>query len=216
MATTSPLETIFDADRALRDAEAALLANPADSLPALLSDAVDEALALDDRKEGGMRLERLADLCAQVPGPAMADALLRILDDDDPAVRVAAGEALRDVGFERYVEVAHAVERALEAGGSGPALAEVPWILVEIGEPSALRLIRTLLGHEDPHVIASSIESLAELGESEAIEALAAFVDDDREVTLEDLEEETVATIGELALAAIEALGGGDDEEAEA
>ncbi|HJL28630.1 MAG TPA: hypothetical protein RMI62_06140, partial [Polyangiaceae bacterium LLY-WYZ-15_(1-7)] len=68
--STEHLETIFDADRRLREAEAALLQTPRKALATLLADAVDEAVALDDRAEAEMRLERLADLCAQVPGPA--------------------------------------------------------------------------------------------------------------------------------------------------
>ena len=53
-----------------------------------------------------MRLERLADLCAQVPGPEMTDALIDIMDYGKPPVRIAAGEALLDVAYEYYAEVA--------------------------------------------------------------------------------------------------------------
>ncbi|HJK93466.1 MAG TPA: hypothetical protein RMH26_22210, partial [Polyangiaceae bacterium LLY-WYZ-15_(1-7)] len=153
--STEHLETIFDADRRLREAEAALLQTPRKALATLLADAVDEAVALDDRAEAEMRLERLADLCAQVPGPAMADALIRILDDHEPRVRVAAGEALLDVAYDYYAEVARAIERSLDAGSQVRALAELPFLLVEVGEPSAGPLLRRFLAHPDAHVVAA-------------------------------------------------------------
>ena len=66
------LQRIFDADRALREAESVLLLKKGSpELIALLERETDTALRMDDRQEGTMRLERLADLCAQVPGPRM-------------------------------------------------------------------------------------------------------------------------------------------------
>src|SRR5688572_13173067 len=133
------LDAMFRADRSLREEETQLLASgEAAALETLLAEAVEEARGLRDRREGAMRLERLADLCAQVQGPRMVDALIDILDDEDPGVRVAAGEALLDVGYERYAEVARAIERALEKKRTGPAMSELPWLLAEVGEPSAL------------------------------------------------------------------------------
>jgi HEAT repeat protein len=206
------LETIFRADRDLREAETNLLSGDDKSIISALARAVDAAAKLDDRSEASMRLERLADLCAQVEGPEMADALLTILNDDDPAVRVAAGEALLDVGYDRYAEVARAVERWMTKGTEGPALGEIPWVLAEIGEPSALGLIKKFLKHPDVEVVASAIEALATLADPEAIEALGELVDDSREVTLFDGELESTATIGELAEDAIETLGGGETD----
>ena len=182
-----------------------------DALARELASAVEEARGLGDRKEAGLRLERLADLCAQVPGPKMADALLLILDDDDPQVRVAAGEALLDVGYERYAEVARAVERLLDSGKSGPALTEVPFVLAEIGEPSALPLLRRFVTHASPEVVASGVEAMAQLGDPEAIADLKKLLTDEREVSVEDLEDGG-ATIGELAEDAIAELGGDEDE----
>ncbi len=208
------LEAIFDADRRLQETERALFASTAAAeLPALLAAAVEEAAALSDRSEASMRLERLADLCAQVPGPRMADTLIAILGDDDPAVRVAAGEALLDVGYERYAEVAHAIERALDAPLHGLAMSELPWVLAEIGEPSALPLIKRFLAHADAETVAAAIEALAELGDPAAIPALEPLVDDERTVPVADLDDETTATIGELAEDAIDELApDGHDE----
>jgi len=208
MSLSDELQRIFDADRALRAAEKALLRKKsADELVSLLAVETKNALAMDDRQEGTMRLERLADLCAQVPGPAMADALIAILNDVEPRVRVAAGEALRDVGYERYAEVARAIERALDRGDTGPAMSELPWVLAEIAEPSALSLIRHFLDHLSADVVAAAIEALSQLGEPEAAEDLKRFIDDTRSVTIEDFEDETKTTLGELAQDALRELG---------
>jgi HEAT repeat protein len=208
MALADHLSRIFDADRAMREAENSLLKQKrSDELVTVLASAATEALSMDDRREATMRLERLADLCAQVPGPEMTDALIAILNDDEPRVRVAAGEALRDVGFERYAEVARGIERALDRGDAGPAMSELPWVLAEIAEPSALPLIRRFLAHSDANVVAAAIESLSQLQEPDAVTDLRAFLDDNRVVTIEDFEDETKTTLGELAQEALAELG---------
>lgn len=210
MGLKQSLKAIFEADRALHQAEDALFQDgETPELKTLLSDAVREANGLSDRGEAAIRLSRLADLCAQVTGPEMADALLMILNDEDPQVRVAAGEALRDVGFERYAEVARAVERfTKQVGDDGgqPALSEIPWILVEIGEPSAIKLIAPILANEDGEIVASAVEALADLGDPAAVPHLRTLVDDAREITLDDSDDEEPVPLGELVREAVEAL----------
>ncbi len=209
MAASEHLSALFDADRASRKAESALLGSSDEkALIALLGGAVDEALGLPDPSEAATRLERLADLCAQVPGPAMADALIRILGADDPAVRVTAGEAILDVGFDRYAEIARAIERTLDSGVTGPAMSELPFVLAEIGEPSALKLIRRFLAQEDAETVGAGIEALASLGDPSALEALEPLRGDERMVEVPEADEEGTVTLGELAEAAIEELGG--------
>jgi HEAT repeat protein len=214
---TSPadeLTAIFEAERALRDHEHALLSTrPAALVPALAA-AVAEAKALSDRKEAILRLERLADLCAQVEGPDMLDQLIAILDDEAPSVRVQAAEALVDVGFDRYAELARGIERALTRGAQANALAELPWVLCEIAEPSARPLITRFLGHEDVEVVASAVEALAELGDAAAIKDLEPLLKDDRAVALGDEEDddaELEATIADLVRETIEQLSGAED-----
>ncbi|MBW1831758.1 MAG: hypothetical protein JRJ10_08685, partial [Deltaproteobacteria bacterium] len=69
MSLPDELQRIFDADRVLQEAESVLLRNKSlDELIALLGRETESALQMEDRKERTMRLERLADLCAQVPG----------------------------------------------------------------------------------------------------------------------------------------------------
>jgi HEAT repeat protein len=170
MSLSDDLYRIFDADRTMRRAEAALLrTRSSDELVALLAHETKEALSMEDRREATMRLERLADLCAQVHGPA--------------------------------------IERALDRGDDGLAMSELPWILAEIAEPSALPLIRRFLDHPNADVVAAAIEALSQLQEPEAAQDLLRFVGDKRVVTIEDFEDETKTTIGELAEEALEALG---------
>lgn len=208
MSLSDELQRIFDADRTLRAAESSLLSDKhSDALVALLERETQAALGLGDRREATMRLERLADLCAQVPGPRMTDALIAILADDEPRVRVAAGEALRDLGYERYAEVARGIERALDRGEADLAMSELPWVLAEIAEPSALGLIRRFLDHPSPDVVAAGIEALAQLQDPDAVVDLQRFVEDERIVTIDDFEEETKTTLGELAKDALAMLG---------
>jgi len=208
MSLSDELRRIFEADRAMRTAETALLRKrSSEKLIELLESETEQALRMDDRDEATMRLERLADLCAQVPGPRMTDAVIAILNDTEPRVRVAAGEALRDLGFERYAEVARGIERALESDSRGPAMSELPWVLAEIAEPSALALIRRFLEHRDPDVAAAAIEAIAQLQDPEAMKDLERFTGDPRQVTLEDFEDEEKTTIGELARDALAMLG---------
>jgi len=212
------LEAIFRAERELREAEARLLdTRDKNILANLLARATTDALQLNDREEASMRLGRLADLCAQVPGPQMVDTLIAILDDDDETVRVTAGEALLDVGYDRYAEVARGIERVLERKHTGVSMTELPWILAEIGEPSALALIKKFLASDDGEICASALEALVSLGDPAGADALDGLVDDAREVTVDDSDDDDGdgirTTIGQLAREAIEELRGRDAED---
>lgn len=208
MSLSDHLTTIFDADRRARDAEAALLAEGApDELADLLEEATREAAALRDEDEAELRLVRLADLCAQVPGPKMADALITILDHPSPRVRVEAGEALRDVAYERFKEVALAVERALARQHGGLSMQELPFVLTEIRDPDPVPLIAKFLKHPDGDVVGAAIEALVDLGDPSAAPHIAPLVGDRREAVLEELDDAPVS-IGELAAEALAELGG--------
>jgi HEAT repeat protein len=207
MSAKQLLEALFEADRKLREAEATLLDQAeGEELARAIERAAEQAFGLGETAEAHARLARLADLCAQAQGPRTADTLLGILNHPAPEVRVAAGEALRDFAYDRYAEVARAIERAIARALPGPALQEVPWILAEIGEPSAAPLIARCLSHPDVEVVASAIEALAELGEESTAALLAPFANDTRVVQLEEGEAGYSTTIGELASEAIAEL----------
>ena len=141
-----------------------------------------------------------------VPGPKMADALIRILDHGEPSVRAEAGEALLDVAFERFKEVARAVERALDRDHRGVAMQELPFVLTEVRDPDPIPLVARFLAHPDAAVVAAAIEAMAAYGDPGAAQFLEPLLDDEREATLEDVDEGPTA-IGELAAAALEELG---------
>lgn len=207
MSLADHLRTIFEADRRAREAESALLAEgEPDALAALLDAATSEALALEDEEEAELRLVRLADLCAQVPGPKMADALVAILDHPSPRARLEAGEALRDVAYERFKEVARAVERALARGHGGLAMQELPFVLAEVRDPDPVPLIARFLKHPDGNVVGAAIEALVDYGDPSAAPHIAPLVGDGREALLEELDEAPVS-VGELAEEALAELG---------
>ncbi len=206
MSAPDALARIFEADRQARAAEEDLLGEPSDDVAPLLAAAVEESLALDDDDESELRLRRLSDLCAQVPGPKMADALIRILDHHEPSVRAEAGEALLDVAYERFKEVAKAVERVLDRGHLGVAMQELPFVLTEIRDPDPIPLVARFLAHPEPAVVAAAIEAMAAYGDPSAAKHLEPLLDDEREATLEDVDEGPTQ-IGELAAAALEELG---------
>ncbi len=201
------LHRIFDADRALRAAEDALLESAEEAaLADLLSAAVDEAFAeVADEQE--LRLMRLADLCAQVQSPGTVAALIRILDHDEPAVRNEAGECLLDVAYERFKEVATAVEELLDRGHEGLAMEELPFILTEVRDPDPIPLVARFLAQPRAEIVAAAIEALAAYGDPSAIRHLEKLAKDTREVAMPEVEDET-ATIADLAADAIAELEG--------
>ncbi len=205
MSAAKYLSDLFEADRTLRDAEQELLKGDERELSELLTAAVTDAKAESDEEEKTMRLQRLADLCAQVPGPEMTDALIAILDEELPSVRVAAADALVDVAYERYAEVARGVERALERD-EGTALGELPWVLTEVADPTAIKLIGRFLKLKDGTIVASAVEALATFGDPAAVELLEPLTHDERTVELDEFDGEVSATLGELTEEAIDLI----------
>lgn len=200
------LERIFDADRQADAAEVELLQQDSASLVTLLREATHAALALDNPSDRIRRLRRLADLSAQVPSGEMVDNLITILDSDDAITRLHAGEALLDVAYERYADFARSIKRLLERAHQGPCMSELPFMVAEIGEPSAVALISGFLSLEDPEAVASAIEALAVVGDPAARPHLEPLLNDQRTVVLHDEQDEPMVRVAELAKEAIEAL----------
>jgi len=217
MSLDAHLAALFAADREADAAEQAFLgAGDNDERAAAAIAATDDAL----RAEGPLhrlRLTRLADLLAQIPGQATADKLVDVLDSPDPLVQDVGGRALVERAYARYAEVAKAVDTALDAKRSGRAMEVLPFVLAEVGEPSAVGFLRRFLAHQEPDVIASAIEASAELGDPEIVADLEKLVGDRREVTLDEAgdEDALTTTLGALAEETIEELElgfeGGED-----
>ena len=183
------LNALFEAERTARAHHAALRGEGDEKLIPELRAATAAALALDDESEATIRLVRLALLLGDLEGDPVVDLLIDILGGVSPEARIAAGEALEGLAFDRFKEVALGIERALARLPRGnPALSELPFLLAEVGEPGCAKLLGRFLQNEDAEVVASAIEAMAELGDPAAIPMLAKLERDGRQVQLEDEE----------------------------
>jgi HEAT repeat protein len=195
------LTRLLKADRALREAHSAVL--DVDDKRALLraiEQEVTRAFTDRDSEEGGARLMCLADLLVDVTGPEAARLLVRILGHEEPAVRVAAGEGLVELLYDRYAEVARMLEAAVDKGTDVVALSEIPFILAEVGEPGGVKIVSKLLKHADADVVGAAIEGLAAMGDPSVIKLLEPLRNDKRRVTVEDEAEGLgEVTVGDLA-----------------
>ena len=183
------LKALFDSERAVREAHDELVsAEPSRLLP-ILENATREALDLDelDEDESSLRLVRVAAVLGEMPGGRAVDLLVDILGCDEPEARHAAGEALAALAWDRFKEVALGVERALERLPDGnPALSELPYLLAELPEPGAMKLLTRFLAHRDADAVAAAVEALAETGDPAALPLLDPLAADPRKVQLED------------------------------
>lgn len=207
MEIEAALDQVFKADAALRAAEAQLLGTrDKAALEKALARRVDQERTRKGDDASG-NLVRLADLCAQSVSTVTMDALVRILDHDDAQVRVSAGEALLEIGIDRFKDVRSAVERALVNNALGNALEELPFVLAELGDPPSVALVARFLELPQASAVAAAIEALAAMGDPAAIPHLRKLAQDARDVTIE---EEGVGelrmTLGELCQDAIAEL----------
>jgi hypothetical protein len=195
------IEELYAAERSVRDLHARIGAlKPADQVAALAV-ATAEALKVEDEDESSVQLVRLAELLGDLEGPKAADLLIDILGTDSLEARRAAGEALEDVAFDRFKELALAVERALERLPNGhAALTELPFLLSEVPEPGVRRLLGRFLAHRDAEAVAATIEAIVDHGDVGAADLLLPLEKDARQVDMEDEGgDEGRVTIGELA-----------------
>jgi len=194
------LEQLYSARRAALEAEAAVLdADREEDLVPILSEALDAARAHPTRHEASFRLQVLADLLSRVAHPGAVTLLLDILNDPDDSVRAAAAAATSAAARSRYEQVVQAVRDSLETGFEGPALLELPSLLLDGAgpdDPVAFDLIVQLLESDDPDVAAEAACVLAELGVAGVRELLESLQDDDR--PLSDAVDGP-ATVGALA-----------------
>ncbi len=201
------LNALFEAERTARSLHANLRGEGDAKLVPELRAATKAALELDDEAEASVRLVRLALLLGDLEGDAVVDLLVDILGGVSPEARIAAGEALEGLAFDRFKEVALGIERALTRLPKGnPALSELPFLLAEVGEPGCAKLLGRFLQNEDAEVVASAIEAIAELGDPASIPMLAKLERDGRQVQLDDEEGGERVSIADLAHEAREIL----------
>jgi HEAT repeat protein len=201
------INALFEAERSARALHAELRGEGDTKLIPELRAATAAALALDDEAEATIRLVRLALLLGDLEGDAVVDLLIDILGGISPEGRIAAGEGLEGLAFDRFKEVALGIERALGRLPKGnPALTELPFLLAEVGEPGCGKLLGRFLQNEDAEVVASAIEAMAELGDPATIPMLAKLERDGRQVQLDDEEGGERVSIADLAHEAREIL----------
>lgn len=207
MSIAETLQALFDAERKSRELHASLRSEGDSALVPELVTATRSALALEDENEASVQLVRLALLLGDLEGPEVVDLLVDILGGVSPEARIAAGEALEGLAFDRFKEVALGIERALERlPKTSPALTELPFLLAEVGEPGCAKLLGRFLQHGEAEVVASAIEALAELGDPAGIPLLAKLEKDGRQVQLDDEEGGERVAIADLAHEAKEIL----------
>jgi len=204
----SRLSALFEADRALREAEQAFhLAGEAQVRVDTLGRSLEATLRLEDPEESALRLVRIADLLGEETGPVVVRHLLRLLDHEEPGVRAAAGESLLELGYSRYAEVARGIEKLIEENKATHAFKEVPYLLSEIGEPGGVKLCIRLLKHADPGVVGAAVEALAMLADPTALKDLERLKNDKRIVESDGEDEEAgPVVLGELVREAIDHL----------
>jgi len=195
------IEDLYAAERSVRSLHARISDSKDVDQIAALEVATAEALQLSDEEEASVRLVRLAELLGDLEGAKAADLLIDILGTDSLEARRSAGEALEDLAFDRFKELALAVERALERLPHGhAALTELPFLLSEVPEPGVRRLLGRFLAHRDPEAVAATIEAIVDHADVSAADLLVPLEKDTRHVELEDEEgAEGRVTIGELA-----------------
>jgi HEAT repeat protein len=190
-------------------------AERADTLAAL-KEAVVEGLGEGEGVEAAIALVPLAEVLGELDGPEVCDLLVDLLAAEEPEVRFVAGRALQDLAFDRFKEVAEATERAVKRlPTSSQALRELPFVIAEVAEPGAPRILRGYLTHADAEVVASAIEALASIGDPAALPELNKLTNDPRTVQIDDEGGEAQASLGELAREAIAMISSGAPEPAE-
>src|SRR5258708_16858620 len=132
----------------------------------------------------------MGQMWGQLAGPGAVDALVDILGSEESAARHAAGLVLEEIAYERFKEVALGIERALEKlPNDHLALTELPYLLIEIPEPGALKLVHRFLEHPNEVVVAAAIDAAVEIGDPSSAPKLARLKKHARLVELDEEEE---------------------------
>ncbi|XXT18600.1 hypothetical protein WME94_51070 [Sorangium sp. So ce429] len=216
-AIETTLNKLFDAERTARRLHDDLAAMPGDALLDVLTDAIASAGRENDEDEAALRLVRIASLLGEHEGPRALDALIDVLASEHPEARQAAGEEIETLAYDRFKEVAQAIERALKRLPVGSsALPELPYLIAEVPEPGVPKLLGQFLSHKDPDAVAAAIETLVEIGDPAHAPLIQPLLADKRTVELADDggdDATSEVTIGELAEEALGLLAPYEDEE---
>jgi len=198
---------VLAADRVLRRAVSTLLsADDPRTVVAAIERTVGSLRAANNDDGVVDSLVALAEVLANVQHADANRILVGLLDHAEPMVRGMAGESLMERMYERYAEVLRSIETAVGAGLGATALAEVPFLLAEVGEPGGLAFVKKLLSHADPDVAGAAVEAVGIFGDPSSLPSLESMVSDARTLTAEDEESGDSLTVGELAMEVVNHL----------
>lgn len=168
---------------------------------------------LENTGEDGMisvAMIRVAEMLLGVESEGAIRCLGKGIGHVNEDVRMLSGDAFLHVASEGIDRVMPVIDDALEKGGL--IAEELPFLLMDADIPEATNVLIRFLDQKDPEIVASAIEALAELGEKDAIPALAKLTKDKRTVTAEaEGTEQANWTIGQLCEEAIEMLQSKED-----
>lgn len=198
------IDDIIELDDRIAQLRGQLDELPADELEsALVGRIAKEIERTGDSDPLPLALVRLVDLACGLEQRA-PQILEAGLDSDNPDVRQLFGEALLTLTEDGVDPIMPAVEHALESGGA--AAEEMPFILAMIEDAAVPRVIERFLGADDPEIVASAIEALADCGDRDSLVKLEELADDRRTVSIDGGHGDASVSLGELATEAMEAI----------
>lgn len=180
---------------------------PADERLAVLDEVFSGLLASTGEADPPpLALGRCVDLIERLVDESAGELLARGLGHANPDIRLLCGEMLVMLADDGGTALLRgAVETAL--AGTAPLAEEMPFVLAEVEDPEAPRIIERFLEHSDAEVVAAAIEALIELGDPASLPAIERLVDDKRAISVGDeAPEEGGWALGQLAQDAIDSF----------
>jgi hypothetical protein len=204
MGASRIITEIIGLDERIAALRAELDALPEEEIGSALNEQIAQLLErTGDDDPLPLPLVRAADLACGLEQTA-AQILTAGLDSGNPDVRQLFGEALLTLTETGLDPIMPAVEHALATGG--PAAEEMPFILAMIDDAGAPRVIERFLAADDPEVVASAIEALADAGDRGSLDRLESLVTDGRTVSIDGGQGGSAVSVGELAKEAMDVI----------
>jgi hypothetical protein len=204
----SPEEIIvalFDAERSVRRLHEELRHVDRAVLIRTMAAAVTASLREQDERDAVIQQTCLAQILGQLTGDTAVDLLIDLFGSEHPEPQQIAGEALEQLAFDRFKEVALGIERALvRLPQSSPARSGFPYLLEEVPEPGVTILLGKMLKQVDADAVCAAVEMISDRKEISLIPELESLKSDPRLVDLDDDEGETDQV--QLGLLVTEAL----------
>ena len=185
MSATDILKKIIDLDEQIATLKEEFDAQSENEKAEVLEQRLAGLQAEDFNKDDvPLALARCLDMIGGLGDDHAVRILARGMQHENADVRDLCGQVIYMLSEEGIAAIMPAVEIALEKGGI--LAEELPYLLAEIEDPEAPRLIERFLKHDEAPVVLSSIEALLDCGDELTIDALKQLEGDKREITLEE------------------------------